>query len=379
MSCDLFEGPRKRSYEPMRPRKIVFSVLVLLISTFAHPVTAYASISGCPSTWNLKVDLRPGNSLTAIRGEDPEVTVYTSSYFESSGQLDSAIKQYGKNIAYKYFAEWSQDGVKWYDIFQKTTDSRGYFTNSFEAQTNLFVHFDQLFRYFQGGKWRTTLQVEIADCPKDIGLFYSTPIALKYSIADDKIYSLKEFLSKESSLNFKDIEAQIKELEDWKSKTTADLNSIGVSRSVPDLPGVSNLVVASGGTPPCMNYVNRNWKATDTDCILEIFYVRRVNPSVAEYFLVDKVEITYASSLKAKSAVEAKAKQDAEAKAKQEVDAKAKAEAEAQNKLAAETEARAAAIARQAQKSKYILCVKGKVVKKVMGTSAKCPSGYKKK
>lgn len=355
----------------MKVKSLSAILLMLFALTVATPSPASANLSGCPSTWALKVDVRPDRTVTAIRGEDAEVTDYTSNYFESSGQLDSAIKQYGKNIAYKYFAEWSQDGVKWHDIFQKVTDSRGYFTNSFEAQPGLFVHFDQLFRFFQGGKWRTTLQVEIADCPKDVGLFYSNPITLKYSIADDKIYSLKEFYSKESSLNFKDIEAQLKDLEDWKAKTVADLNAYGVSRSVPDLPNASTLTVASGGNPPCMNYVNRNWKATTQDCSLEVFYVRRIDRSVAEYFLVDKLDISYASTLKAKSAAEAKAKQDA--------DAKAKAEADAQSKLAAETEARSAAVAKKAQKSAYILCVKGKIVKKVTGTIAKCPAGYKKK
>ena len=79
---------------------------------------------------------------------------------------------------------------------------------------------------------------------------------------------------------------------------------------------------------------------------------------------------------KAKAAAELKAKQEAEAAAK------AAAEKEAAEKAAAELKAKqeAAAKAAIALKTKTtITCVKGKVVKKVTGINAKCPSGYVKK
>jgi hypothetical protein len=65
----------------------------------------------------------------------------------------------------------------------------------------------------------------------------------------------------------------------------------------------------------------------------------------------------------------------AEAKAKAEADAKAAAEA----KATADAQAAAAAAAAKADRKVTITCVKGKLTKKVTGTSPKCPVGYKKK
>jgi hypothetical protein len=60
----------------------------------------------------------------------------------------------------------------------------------------------------------------------------------------------------------------------------------------------------------------------------------------------------------------------AELKAKQEAEAKARAEL----KTKLEEEARAAAL-----KTKTIICVKGKLTKKVTAVKPKCPAGYRVK
>ena len=84
---------------------------------------------------------------------------------------------------------------------------------------------------------------------------------------------------------------------------------------------------------------------------------------------------------KAKAEAEAKAKAEAEAKAKAEAEAKAKAEAEAKAaaELKAQQEAEAKAKADAAKKKSTIICVKGKLTKKVTAVNPKCPKGYKKK
>ena len=81
-----------------------------------------------------------------------------------------------------------------------------------------------------------------------------------------------------------------------------------------------------------------------------------------------------------KAAAEKKAQDDANAAAT----AKAQAEAQAAaDKAAAEKKAQEDALRAQLasgkKKSVTITCVKGKVIKKVSGTSPKCPTGYKKK
>jgi hypothetical protein len=70
----------------------------------------------------------------------------------------------------------------------------------------------------------------------------------------------------------------------------------------------------------------------------------------------------------------------AELKAKQEAEAKAAAEkAAAELKAKQEAEAKAAAEKAAASKKTTIICIKGKLTKKVTAVNPKCPSGYKKK
>ncbi|CAN2226362.1 Serine proteases, trypsin domain containing protein [Candidatus Nanopelagicaceae bacterium] len=78
----------------------------------------------------------------------------------------------------------------------------------------------------------------------------------------------------------------------------------------------------------------------------------------------------------ARVAAELKVKQEADAKAAAELVAKQEAEAKAAADLRAklESEAEAAAL-----KKRTIICIKGKLVKKVTAVKPKCPSGYKLK
>ena len=76
------------------------------------------------------------------------------------------------------------------------------------------------------------------------------------------------------------------------------------------------------------------------------------------------------SFLKAKIQEETEAKAAAELKAKQEAEAKASAELKAKQ----DAEAKASAI-----KKTTIICVKGKLTKKITALKPKCPSGFKKK
>jgi hypothetical protein len=78
----------------------------------------------------------------------------------------------------------------------------------------------------------------------------------------------------------------------------------------------------------------------------------------------------------ARAAAELKAKQDAEAKAAAELKAKQDAEAKAAAELKAKQEAAAKA---PVAKKTTIICVKGKLTKKVTAVKPKCPTGYKKK
>lgn len=128
-------------------------------------------------------------------------------------RLDKALLQFGKNLAFKYEAEWSKDGKRWYDIFAKTTDARGNFTNSFEAEPGIFVHLDSIFHYFNGGQWRTKLTVETKDCASNVGVFWSTIIPLKYSIFDSKSFDLKDLYATKTDFNFKYVEQFIKDIE----------------------------------------------------------------------------------------------------------------------------------------------------------------------
>jgi hypothetical protein len=75
-----------------------------------------------------------------------------------------------------------------------------------------------------------------------------------------------------------------------------------------------------------------------------------------------------------KAAAELKAKEEAEAKAATELRAKQEAEASAELKAEQEAAAKAAAL-----KKTTIVCVKGKLTKKVTAVKPKCPTGYKLK
>ena len=75
-----------------------------------------------------------------------------------------------------------------------------------------------------------------------------------------------------------------------------------------------------------------------------------------------------------RAAAELKAKEEAEAKAATELRAKQEAEAAAELKTEQEAAAKAAAL-----KKITIVCVKGKLTKKVTSVKPKCPSGYKVK
>jgi hypothetical protein len=87
-------------------------------------------------------------------------------------------------------------------------------------------------------------------------------------------------------------------------------------------------------------------------------------------------ELKAKQDAEAKAAAELKAKQDAEAKAAAELKAKQDAEAKAAAELKARQEAAAKAAA---VKKTNIICVKGKLTKKVTAVKPKCPSGYKVK
>jgi hypothetical protein len=89
----------------------------------------------------------------------------------------------------------------------------------------------------------------------------------------------------------------------------------------------------------------------------------------AELKVKQEAEAKAAAELKAKQ--EADAKAAAELKAKEEADAKAAADQLAAEKLAA---SKAASL-----KKTTIICVKGKLTKKVTAVKPKCPTGYKKK
>ena len=79
---------------------------------------------------------------------------------------------------------------------------------------------------------------------------------------------------------------------------------------------------------------------------------------------------------KVKEVADLRAKQDAEVKAAAELNAKQEAEAKAAAELKAKQEADAKAAA---QKKTTIICVKGKLTKKVSAVKPKCPTGYKVK
>jgi len=104
-----------------------------------------------------------------------------------------------------------------------------------------------------------------------------------------------------------------------------------------------------------------------------------VSKERATFKVLTTAEFLAKKDVEAKAAVELKAKQEAELKAAAELKAKLDAE-EATAKAAADLKAKqeAAAAAKAATLKKItIICVKGKLTKKVISVKPKCPSGYK--
>ncbi|MEY3317990.1 MAG: hypothetical protein RL540_362, partial [Actinomycetota bacterium] len=87
----------------------------------------------------------------------------------------------------------------------------------------------------------------------------------------------------------------------------------------------------------------------------------------------------YPNSLSSSSEVQILITEAKAAAEKTAAELKAKQEAEAEAKANAEAEAKAKAKAEAAKKKTTIVCVKGKLTKKITGVNPKCPSGYKKK
>jgi M6 family metalloprotease-like protein len=107
-----------------------------------------------------------------------------------------------------------------------------------------------------------------------------------------------------------------------------------------------------------------------------VILAEEVSKDRAAFRVLTRVEYQAKQEAEAKAAAELKARQEAEAKAAAELKAKQEAEAKAAAELKAKQEAaeKAAAL-----KKTTIVCVKGKLTKKVTAVKPKCPSGYKLK
>jgi len=294
------------------------AILAIVLGLQINLPNANAATTGCPDTWNLTVGLKNG-----VTEPTPNYVYYDDAfrdaYDETSGQLATVAKALGANIAITYIQEFSQDGTTWVDTNNYPTINGGYFSNSFKIAPNQFVNFNSMFKYFNGGKVRLTLKVETKDCPSNPGFFYSRPLTLpKSSIYDDKTYELASLLP--STLNFKDAEVMVQGLKDWATKMSTSLSTRGVSAGWDDFPPVDRAIVVSDGSPPCVNYVNRGWAATASDCSLLVFYVTKEINKLS-YYLIDTVVVR--SPIKATAAKAAADKAAAELKAKQEAEAKA--------------------------------------------------------
>ena len=102
-----------------------------------------------------------------------------------------------------------------------------------------------------------------------------------------------------------------------------------------------------------------------------------VGKDQASFRVFTKGEFLVKQEAEAKIAAELKAKQEAEAKIAAELKAKQEAEvAAAVDKAAAD---KAAAAKAASLKKTTIICVKGKLIKKVIAVKPKCPTGYKKR
>ena len=319
--------------------RLGIAIGVLLIFTFFVPISSVqAAPTGCPNNWTLKVERKPGSSTALIQYENPEAFDYSELYYESTNQLEAAKTKYGSSIAYSYFQEWSADGIKWYDILANTVDKQGYFTNSFEVQTGVYLNFDSLFRFFKNGKWRYSLKVEVKDCPGVVAVFSSAPLNLpNVSIFEDKKYDLAtlylKYPTSSTAFNFKQAEEAASQKDEWAKRMNLLLNSYGTSGWREVDPNAPLLIVSSSGNPPCVNYLNRAWHPTEKDCTLDLFFVNKQKGST-EYYLVERVLVNYVSQLKLKAEAEAMAA--AELKAKQEAEAKAAADLKAKQDAAAD-------------------------------------------
>ena len=294
------------------------AILTLALGLQINLPHANAAITGCPDTWNLTVGLKNG-----VTAPTPKYVYYDdafrNAYDETSGQLATATKSLGANIAVTYIQEFSQDGTTWIDTNNYPTINGGYFSNSFKIAPNQFVNFSSMFKYFNGGKTRITLKVETKDCPANPGFFYSQPLTLpKSSINENKTYDLSSLLP--TTLNFKDAASIVQSLKDWVTNMSSMLSTRGVSAGWDDSPPIDRAIVVSDGNPPCVNYVNRGWAATASDCSLLVFYLT-LQDNKPVYYLIDTVVVRspskalVAKAAADKAAAELKAKQEAEAKA----------------------------------------------------------------
>jgi hypothetical protein len=337
--------------------KQIVTAIVLAFGLLTHLMSpAQAAPTGCPSTWKLEIGPKPGIQAVTVKFSEYD-EAFINSYQESTGQLAEAVKNLGSNISVTVIQETSADNFKWYNLSAKATMKDGYFSNSFEIEPDFFVTFNQLFKMFSGGKTRVTYMIETKQCPKNPGYFSSTPANLPTSkIFNDKLYDIENIATTYFGANFKDVELIKTGLSEWNNSMRSSL-SAGRNPSWNDTPWIQSrismpFITTSGGNPPCVNYVNRGWKASDKDCFLEI-YVSVKKDGEYIYYLVDKVDIE-SPILRA-----IKAKQDAEAKAAAELKAKQEAEAKA-----------------AAKKKISITCAKGKTIKKLTAVKPKCPPGY---
>jgi flagellin-like hook-associated protein FlgL len=298
------------------------AILAIVLGLQINLPHASAAITGCPDTWNLTVSLKNGVAQPTPRYIEND-DAFLNAYEETSGQLATATKSLGANIATTFIEEFSQDGTNWIDINNYPHINDGYFSNSFKIAQNQFVNFPSMFRYFNAGKVRISLKVETKDCPANPGLFYSRPQSLpKNTIYEDKTYDLASLLP--ATVNFKDAAALVQNVKNWVTTMSSALSTRGISSGWDDSPPVDGVVVVSAGSPPCVNYVNRGWAATASDCSLLVFYTSNDKVLGRIYYLIDTVVVS--SPLKASAVKAAAEKAAAELKAKQEAEAKAAAD-----------------------------------------------------
>jgi len=111
----------------------------------------------------------------------------------------------------------------------------------------------------------------------------------------------------------------------------------------------------------------------DSNATVYLYPNSEASSAEVQKLLAEAREIRTTSEMKAKQDAEAKAKAEAEAKVAAEIKAKQEAEAKVAAELKAKQEAEAE------KKKTTIICVKGKLTKKISALKPKCPAGYKKK